>query len=105
MSDSDSEEKPKESTSSDRKLTQNDLLATRRSDVLDEEDGEDDENAENGTVDWMRHKLKFVKHFEDSLRDGSFEPGADMYVTNDPLERSPVRERAEGVTCRMESSR
>ena len=44
----------------------------------------------------MRHKLKFVKHFEDSLRDGSFEPGADMYVTNDPLERSPVREEGKG---------
>ena len=87
MSDSDSEAKEKQS---------NDLLATRRSDVVDGEDEEDDENAENGTVEWMRHKLKFVKHFEDSLRDGSFEPGADMYVTNDPLERSPVREEGKG---------
>lgn len=96
MSDSDSDEREKkknESNESDRKLTQNDLLATHRRDVLDGEDEQDDENAENGTVDWMRHKLKFVKHFEDSLRDGSFEPGTDMYVTNDPLERSPVRNK------------
>ena len=56
MSDSDSEEKQKQPNESDRKLTQNDLLATRRSDVVDGEDAEDDENAENGTVDWMRRR-------------------------------------------------
>lgn len=42
--------------------TQNDLLATSRSDIVEED--EDDENAENGTIGWMNHQLKFVKHFE-----------------------------------------
>ena len=37
---------------------------------------------------------------KDSLRDGSFEPGADMYVTDDPLQDDPngleaVREKVE----------
>lgn len=71
----------------DKPKTQNDILATARTDVIDDDP---DENAENGTLGWMNHKLKFVKHFEDNLRDGSFEPGADMYVTDDPLEMSPV---------------
>jgi hypothetical protein len=43
-------------------VTQNDLLATRRTDIVDDQD--DDSEEENGTVGWMNHKLKFVKHFE-----------------------------------------
>ena len=46
----------------EKKVTQNDLLATARNDVVD--DASEDENAENGTLGWMSHELKFVKHFE-----------------------------------------
>lgn len=49
-------------TKSDKPVTQNDILATSRNDLVDEES--DDENAENGTIGWMNHQLKFVKHFE-----------------------------------------
>ena len=88
------------STKKTKPTTQNDLLATTRNDLVEED--EDDENAENGTIGWMNHQLKFVKHFEvgqggggdvqDSLRDSSFEPGADMYVTYDPIKDNPVGE-------------
>lgn len=46
-------------------VTQNDLLATSRTDLVDDED---DENAENESTDWMTNQLKFVKHFEVELR-------------------------------------
>ncbi|KNB44041.1 peptidyl-prolyl cis-trans isomerase [Blastocystis sp. subtype 4] len=68
-------------------ITQNDLLATTRTDLVDDDD---DENAENESTEWMTNQLKFVKHFEDSLRDGSFEPSVDLYVTEDPLQSNPV---------------
>ena len=45
-----------------RDLNQNDLLATRRTDLV--EDDEDDEDAENRSDAWMTNQLKFVRHFE-----------------------------------------
>ena len=45
-----------------RTINQNDLLATRRSDLV--EDDEDDEDAENRSDAWMTNQLKFVRHFE-----------------------------------------
>ena len=42
-------------------ITQNDLLATTRTDLVDDDD---DENAENESTEWMTNQLKFVKHFE-----------------------------------------
>ena len=42
-------------------VTQNDRLATTRNDLIEDDS---DEDAENGTIDWMNHELKFVKHFE-----------------------------------------
>ena len=45
-------------------ITQNDLLATTRTDLVDD----DDENAENESTEWMTNQLKFVKHFEVILR-------------------------------------
>lgn len=56
------EEEEKKEEKQDKGVTQNDVLATTRNDIVDEES--DDENAENGTIGWMNHKLKFVKHFE-----------------------------------------
>ena len=46
-------------------ITQNDLLATTRTDLVDDDD---DENAENESTEWMTNQLKFVKHFEVILR-------------------------------------
>lgn len=46
----------------EKATVQSDLLATTRNDVV--EDDSEDENAENGTIGWMSHKLKFVRHFE-----------------------------------------
>ena len=46
-------------------VTQNDLLATTRTDLVDDDD---DENAENESTEWMTNQLKFVKHFEVVLR-------------------------------------
>lgn len=46
----------------EKKITQSDRLATTRNDVVGEDS--DDENAENGSLGWMSHELKFVKHFE-----------------------------------------
>ena len=43
-------------------LNQNDLLATRRTDLV--EDDEDDDDAENRSDAWMTNQLKFVRHFE-----------------------------------------
>lgn len=59
------EEDEKKEEKENKTITQNDLLATTRNDIVDEES--DDENAENGTIGWMNHKLKFVKHFEVEL--------------------------------------
>ena len=47
--------------SSKKVVTQNDRLATTRNDLVEDDS---DEDAENGTIDWMNHELKFVKHFE-----------------------------------------
>ena len=46
----------------EKKITQSDLLATPRIAVVGEDS--DYENAENGSLGWMSHVLKFVKHFE-----------------------------------------
>lgn len=54
------EEKPEMKVN--KPTTQNDVLATSRTDLVSEQD--EDENAENGTLGWMNHELKFVKHFE-----------------------------------------
>ena len=51
----------------EKKVTQNDLLATARNDVVD--DASEDENAENGTVGWMSHELKFVKQLAVSVAE------------------------------------
>ena len=69
-------------------MKQSDLLATTRNDVVDDDD--DDDNDDDG---WMGHQVKFVRHFEDSLRDGSFEPSVDLYVTEDPLKQDPSAAR------------
>ena len=78
-------------------VTQNDRLGTSRNDLVEDDS---DEDAENGTIGWMNHRLKFVKHIEvvvelliyiqDSIRDNSFEPEVDMYVTDDPVKFNPV---------------
>lgn len=46
-------------------VTQNDLLATTRTDLVDDDE---DEDAENESTEWMTNQLKFVKHFEVVLR-------------------------------------
>ena len=51
----------KQEKEENKKTAQTDILATTRSDVIDDDS---DENGENGTIDWMNHRLKFVKHFE-----------------------------------------
>ena len=85
------ESSPPPTGESDGTVKQSDLLATTRNDVVDDDD---DDNDDDG---WMGHQVKFVRHFEvakrrekDSLRDGSFEPSVDLYVTEDPLKQDPV---------------
>ena len=60
------EDQKDEKKESVRDLNQNDLLATRRTDLV--EDDEDDDDAENRSDAWMTNQLKFVRHFEVCLR-------------------------------------
>ena len=56
------EDQKEEQKESVRDLNQNDLLATRRTDLV--EDDDDDDDAENRSDAWMTNQLKFVRHFE-----------------------------------------
>jgi len=54
--------------------------------------GDDDIDGDRG---WMRHSLKFVKHFEDKLREGG--RSVDNYVTIDPLKTRMRSKHRNGV--------